>query len=130
MALSVLAFQGKVTSGEGNGRKYLKLPWVMSQMEEKLGYTPYLGTLNITLDTENTNRRRLLARAKPLQICPAEGYCVGLLLKAVVEGLECAVILPQVKGYPEDVLEVVTQVNLRDALGLKDGDCVVVSVQS
>jgi CTP-dependent riboflavin kinase len=128
--LNVTKLDGVLFTGEGNGRRYLSLPWVKQQLETALGYTPYLGTLNLKLTAESAKLKREIAQAKATVICPAEGYCVGLLFKAVVEGINCAVIVPQVKNYPEDVLEVVAQVSLRDALGLKDGDCVVVSVQS
>jgi CTP-dependent riboflavin kinase len=120
---------GILFTGEGNGKKYLALLWVKQQLEEKLGYTPYLGTLNLKLSKESTQRRKTLLKLKPTLICPPEGYCVGLLFKASIRGLECAVVVPQVKDYPEDVLEVIAPVNLRDTLKLMDGDVVNVSVQ-
>jgi riboflavin kinase len=43
--------------------------------------------------------------------------------------LDCAVIIPQIQDYPENVLEVIAQVNLREKLGLKDGDAIAVSGQ-
>ncbi len=126
--MSTLIFHGKVISGEGKGKKYLQLPWVRNQMQQKLGYTPYLGTLNISLDEESAQRRSLLMNADSAQICPAEGYCVGLIIKASIGTLECAVVLPQVEGYPKNILELVAPVYLRDALQVKDGDTVTVTV--
>ena len=126
--MNSITLEGTVITGEGNGKKYMGLPWVKQQVKEKLGYTPYLGTLNLKLTKENVAHRKLLFKAKSTIICPVEGYCVGLLFKAVISGLECAVVVPQVKGYPENVLEVIAPVNLRNALKLKDGDAVTVSV--
>jgi CTP-dependent riboflavin kinase len=63
-------------------------------------------------------------------ICPPEGYCVGFFFKASINGLDCAVVAPQVENYPEDVLEIIAQINLRDTLKLKDGDVVSVLVQT
>ncbi len=123
-----LTLDGKVVSGQGNGRKYIALPWVTQQIEEKLGFTPYIGTLNIQLSKKSKRQKKLLEKAKSVTICPAEGYCVGLLVKAHVNGLECAVVLPQVEGYPENLLEVIASVNLRETLKLKDGDSVTVTV--
>ena len=127
--MTELTFEGKVTTGEGNGKKYLQLPWVMSQMEEKLGYTPYLGTLNLTLTEKSVQRKKLLRATGALRICPTEGYCSGLIFKASMGGLDCAVVLPQVKGYAENLLELIAPVSLREALGLKDGDSATVTVK-
>ena len=121
--------EGTVFTGKGDGKKYLALPWVKQQLEEKLGYRPYLGTLNLKLTAESVKRRRTLLKSKSSVVFPAEGFCVGLLFKASIGCLDCAVIVPQVKGYPENVLEVIAQLNLRKTLNLKDGEKVAVSVQ-
>jgi riboflavin kinase, archaea type len=126
--LKKITLEGTVFTGEGNGKKYLALPWVKQQVEEKVGFTPFLGTLNLNLTRAETELRKLLQKQQSDAICPAEGYCVGLLFRAVISGVECAVIIPQVKGYPENVLEVVAPVNLRETLELKDGDAVTISV--
>ena len=54
---------------------------------------------------------------------------MGLLFKASIAGLNCAVILPQIKNYPENILEIIAPVNLRDKLKVNDGDALTVSVQ-
>jgi CTP-dependent riboflavin kinase len=43
------------------------------------------------------------------------------MFRAKLENLECAVIFPDVLDYPEDVVEIVAQENLRKRLGLIDG---------
>lgn len=123
-----IELSGKVASGRGEGRKYVELPWVQEQMSEKLGFNPYLGTLNLILDEENTESRKLLEKNAALKVCPAIGYCTGLLFKASVAGLECGVVVPQVDNYPENLLEVVASVNLRQKLGVTDGDEVKLTV--
>ena len=75
-------------------------------------------------------KKKLLRRQSQTIICPPEGYCVGLLFKALIKSLDCAVVVPQVENYPEDVLEIIAHFNLRDTLKLKDGDVVIVSVQT
>ncbi len=124
-----LELEGRVFSGEGNGKKYLSLTWVKQQMEQKLGYTPFLGTLNLRLDAKSVKNKKTLQKSSSEKICPPEGYCVGLLYKAKVNNIKCAIILPQVKGYELDVLELVSEVCLRDKLILRDGDAVCVLVQ-
>jgi riboflavin kinase len=97
-------------------------------MAEKLSFKPFLGTLNLRLDEESVAKKKFLTKEVALGVCTAEGYCVGLLFKADVGGVACGVVIPLVDGYPEDELEVVAHANLRQQLGLSDGDVVEVTV--
>ena len=123
-----IKFSGKVFSGKGGGKKFLDLPWVKRQINAILGFTPYAGTLNIRLSDESVERRKLLEKAASITIYPAEGYCSGKLFKASIGVLECAIVIPEVAGYPEDVLEIIAPVNLREKLQLEDGDEITVTV--
>jgi riboflavin kinase len=78
--LSQITFEGTVFSGKGEGKKFISLPWVKRQIEEKLGFTPYAGTLNIRLTAESANRKELLEKAKKFEILPEEGFCKGSLI--------------------------------------------------
>ena len=119
---------GRVFSGQGEGKKYVALSWVKQQIKEKLGFNPYPGTLNLRLDEENVKCRVLLERSAELRLCHSEGYCTGLLFKASLDGVACGLVIPQVESYPENVLEVVASVNLKQELQLRDGDLVTVAV--
>ncbi len=98
------------------------------QIKEKLGFDPYPGTLNLRLDAENMKRRVLLEKAATLRLCHSEGYCTGLLFKASVDELACGIVIPQVENYPDDSLEIVAELNLRQKLNLHDGHTVRVTV--
>jgi riboflavin kinase len=126
--LKKIKLSGKVFSGRGEGEKFLELPWVKRQVKEKLGFIPYHGTLNIMLSEESTKRRKLLEKATSMKVCPAEGYCSGKILKVFVGMLECAIVIPDVEGYPGNVLEIIAPVNLREKLQLADGDKITVTV--
>jgi riboflavin kinase len=121
-------FRGTVFSGKGEGRKFIELPWVKRQIEDRLGFTPYSGTLNIRLSKETTENKKLLKNTKHFDINPRKGYCTGILFKACIGNLDCAVIIPQVPDYPTDVLEVIASVCLRERLKIVDGDEVTVTV--
>ena len=116
-----IEFSGTVTSGDGDGKKFMELRWVKRQITEKLGFTPYAGTLNLKLAEENAKQRKLLEKTPSAKVLPAEGYCEGLLFKAFIGIVQCAIVVPQVAGYPNDLLEVIASVNLREALQLEDG---------
>jgi riboflavin kinase len=126
--LKNVKFTGIVFSGNGEGKKFLELPWVKQQIEQKLGFTPYPGTLNVTLSEESAKLKKLLEKAPSTKICPADGYCSGLLFKAFIGTMECTIVVPEVAGYPKELLELIAPVNLREALRLEDGDEVMVTV--
>jgi riboflavin kinase len=119
---------GNVFSGQGEGKNFLELPWVKQQIKEKLGFTPYPGTLNLLLSEKSAKRIKLLETAPSIKVCSAKGYCNGRLIKALTETLECAIVIPEVVGYPKNVLEIIAPVNLKEALKLEDGSQVTVVV--
>jgi len=126
--LKRMKLSGTVFSSRGDGKKFLELPWVKQQITENLGFAPYPGTLNVKLSEESAKRRKLLEKAHSTKIHPADGYCNGKLFKALIGALECAIVIPEVAGYPKDVLEVIAAVNLREQLQLEDGSEVTVTV--
>jgi len=126
--LAKINLNGRVFSGKGEGKKFVTLPWVDRQIREKLGFSPYPGTLNIRLSREGLTQKKLLAKAERLEIVPEKGYCRGSLIKAKITGLDCGIIVPQVPAYPADVVEVVAAVFLRQRLRLSDGSEAAVMV--
>jgi len=126
--LKTLLLEGEVFSGKGEGAEFTKLPWVRKQIKEKLGFTPYLGTLNIRLTERSVILKNLLKNAQGIEITPAEGFHRGVCFKAYLMGLECAVVIPEVQDYPENTLEVVAPTKLREHLKLKDGSIIEIKV--
>ena len=123
-----IVLKGKVVSGNQRGRLFVGLPWVKKQINEKLGFNPYIGTLNLRLP--NKTRLNSIHEADGIIIVPEEGYYDGKCFKALVNGkVEGAVVLPDVPGYPPDLLEILAPINLRETLGLKDGMEVEVTVR-
>jgi riboflavin kinase len=120
---------GTVFSGEGRGKKYVELPWFKVQVQEKLGFSPYLGTLNLRLFGEEVKKRRLIETTGSLTVEPQTGYYSGLLFEATINAVACAIVIPIMPNYPSDVLEVIAPVYLRGSLKLVDGSVVAVSVK-
>jgi len=127
--LKVVRLEGRVFSGTGEGSKYVGLAWVKKQVEEKLGFTPCVGTLNIRLNAESISQKRAFTKTPALEIVPAAGYCRGKLFSAILNDcVKTAVVVPDVPDYPEYVLEVISSENLRKKLRLSDGDKVEVRI--
>lgn len=124
-----LAIKGKVFSGSGEGTEFIRLPWVRKQIVEKLGFIPYTGTLNVKLTAESVAIKKSLKNAKAIEISPIKDFCRGRCFPAYfMQDLKCAIILPEIENYPEDVIEVIASVNLREKFRLKDGDMVEVRI--
>ena len=119
--MATLSFRGKVYTGKGEGKKFIELHWVETQIREKLGFTPYGGTLNIRLSRESLELKKKLDKVPCIDIVPEEGFCRATLIRAKIAGLDCAIVIPQVPAYPPDVLEVIAPVYLRSRLHLADG---------
>ena len=117
--------RGKVVSGRGEANAYVSIDWVRGQISEKLGFQPYPGTLNLELSSRHLALlRRALSRAQPIVIEPqvggfAEGLCYRVMIMHRLEG---AIVLPNVPGRREDVIEIIAPHRLREELRLRDGD--------
>lgn len=123
-----LVFEGTVYSGKGEGKKFVDLPWVKKQIVEKLGFSPYLGTLNLHLDNCSIEKKVLLENATGLEITPKPRFCPGVMFKAQIGDLDCAVVIPKVPNYPSEILEIIAPVCLRERLKLVDGSLVSVLI--
>ncbi|HEY3115172.1 MAG TPA: DUF120 domain-containing protein [Chloroflexota bacterium] len=124
-ATNEVTIHGAVTSGVGAAVGFTELPWARTQFETKLGLRPVPGTFNVRLqpgDEAIWNR----IRAKPgIEITPEPGACLSYCYPVRVNGsLPGAVIHPEVPGYPNDIVEVLSDIHLRSALEVGDGDTV------
>jgi CTP-dependent riboflavin kinase len=120
---------GVVTSGRGEAGAFTQLPWLRAQFRAKFSFDPHPGTLNIQLDKRLTPGD--LAALPWVAIDAQEpGYCVARASRVEINGRASAVwILPEVAGYPTDLVELMAGQSLRALLGLKDGDRVMIRVK-
>jgi riboflavin kinase len=144
-----VSLTGAVTDGMGEGRHYITLPGYAEQFREKLGYEPFPGTLNLTLDAPSVRRRSGLEALDPIPIDGWEGedrtYGPAACYPATVARCadapdaggartadayeEAHVIDPERTHHDADSLELIAPDRLRDVLGLNDGDRVEVHVR-
>ncbi len=119
--------QGIVQGGLGQGDSFTQLEWVRRQFRDKLGFDPYPGTLNLRV--QDRNGLVGLRAERGIRIEPgAPGFCVAKCFRVKISDRIAGVwIVPDVPGYPDDLVELMAPVCLRDTLGLKPGD--MVSVQ-
>ena len=126
-----LTVTGKIVSGEKKGAFFTQLDWVQEQCLEKLGFKPYPGTLNIQIHEEMVPVIETLPQEQIIELIPPDSnFCTGKVFPVVVEGLPAAVVLPQeeVRVHGKNIVEIISNVKLKDALDLKDGDTVIVTI--
>jgi len=124
--------EGRVFTGLGEGAYYVSQTGYRRQFIEKLGFDPYPGTLN--LKVEKSRREREILETYPA--ITLEGFMNGTrsfgqvkCYRARVNDRVDGIVVTALRShYREDVLEIVAPKNLREILGLKDGDSVKVRV--
>lgn len=117
---------GNLITGLGEGQYYIGLDGYKSQFEKILDFTPFPGTLNVKLtDLSNSLRNRI----DMIHAATISGFTDGertfgggKCYPVKIEEIDGAVIVPDRSHYPDDLLEIIAPVNLRDTLDLKDGD--------
>jgi riboflavin kinase, archaea type len=123
-----IILKGTVAPGVGGSKNYLESQWVRQQVEEKIGFKPYSGTLNIRLSEESAKKRLELHHDKEDMVRPQVGSFPGILIRAQIGSYECAIVHPEDHNYPRDIVEVIAPVNLRKELNLVDGSEVTIEV--
>lgn len=116
--------EGRVTAGAGAAARFTRLPWVREQLLAAAGIDPHPGTLNLRVEGDDAlcNWRRWRA-AMPIALAPPDAqWCTAHAVAVRVgERVPGAVLVPEVPGYPEDRVEVLAPVPLRETLALEDG---------
>ncbi|MBR1369646.1 riboflavin kinase [Methanocalculus chunghsingensis] len=124
--------QGTIISGLGEGRYYMSLPHYRDQFRMNCGFEPFPGTLNIRLNQQSIPIRKRLDSLEWITIPGfsdehrtfGEARC----LPCRIAGIPCALIVPGRTHYPEDIIELISGVPLRNEIGLDDNDTIDVEV--
>jgi len=129
---SKISLSGKVASGLGEGRYYLSQPGYVLQFTERLGYSPYPGTLNVRVGPDALRRASLVSEWTGVRIdgFHASGRTFGgaMCFAARMNGHPCHLIHPDRSHY-KDVIEFIAQDCLREALHVRDNDVVQVAIE-
>lgn len=125
---------GIVITGLGEGQYYTMLKGYRDQFITLLGIDPFPGTLNIRLEPESMSCRSLLNLKNDIEIKGfstrnrtfGAGRCYPV---KVANGIKGAIMVPERTHYPEDIIEIISPVNIRERLRLEDGSRIKVTVE-
>jgi CTP-dependent riboflavin kinase len=121
---------GIIFSDLGQASSFMALAWVQDLLKQCLGYHPYPATLNLrpkaARDTQTWLRAQSELAGVPLPPA-ANGFCSARIFRVAITGqdqgrVEGAILLPEVKDYPKDKIEIVAPMQLKNHFGVKDGD--------
>ena len=124
---------GVIFSDLGLASSFMSLDWVQLALKQNLGFAPFPATLNVrpkaATDAETWQRIRIEASGRRLtaadgDFCAARVYPVVVYREGDCAGAEIdgAILLPEVKDYPSDKIEIVAPVRLKDHFAVRDGD--------
>jgi riboflavin kinase len=131
---SAIELRGTLISGMGEGAYYMSLKGYTKQFKNKIGYVPFPGTLNVQLDKkEYIEAVRQLNNFEGAKI---DGFsdekrtygwvrCYGCVLDGKVDG---HLILLERTHHDYSVVEVISKIDIRKKLGLKNGDLVAIKI--
>ena len=115
--------QGRVASGSQTAARFTQLDWVQKQCREKLGFAPFPGTLNLSIERDYFSVITAIEAADAIELIPeGNNGCAGKVLPVSIEGIRGAIVIPdrKVNTHNKNVVEVMAPVELRESLGLVD----------
>ena len=129
----VLDFHGTLFTGLGEGGYYVSLAGYKRQFVKLLGFEPFPGTLNLTIGPGEIGLRKQLNFLDALELSGfsqgGRSYGPAKCFRAKVESkYDAGALIIERTHHGESVLEVISPLDLRKTLSLKDGDRVHVTV--
>lgn len=130
--LTSIKLRGVAFSGLGEGKYYISRAPYFKEITSKLGFKPFHGTLNLRINTNDIDRLDLIRGSWPIIIkgFEEEGrrfgdvLCYPLKIPKITANV--AGIIPRRSHYGSNILELISDVYLREVLDIADGDEVVV----
>jgi phosphoglycolate phosphatase len=113
--------EGHLVCGLGRSASFTQIDWVRRQLIDHAGIDPHPGTVNLELTDEENRRRWLSWRELPAQAIESTGVgsCRARCYPVRISGrIPAAVLVPDVEGYPENKVELVAALSVREHLSL------------
>ena len=125
IAHEAVELSGRVRSGAGQGAGFTQLNWVREQLVALCGIDPFPGTLNIRPDSsaDHAAWRAARLRSDVRLRSPDSEFCDADVLRVrIADRISAAIVLPDIAGYPDNQIEIVCAVGLREHIEVQDDD--------
>jgi len=127
-----IILHGNVKDGMGEGGYYINQDGYMKQFEEKLGYRPFFGTLNVAIDKDDIGKLDIVKNTAGILI---KGFTDDkrtfgdvIAYKAKIRNTDCAIVIPARSQYV-DVIEIICKYHLRRTFSINTDDRLDVHVE-
>lgn len=125
-----MEIKGIVISGQGKGAYFMSKSFYKTQFLEKLNFKPFPGTLNLKISNNEIDIIQDIKKDKLEKIKGEGNFGDVLLIKATLNNdVRGAVVFPKKTTHGENILEFITSINIKETLGIKDGDEVKISLE-
>ena len=123
------AINGIVQKGIGEGSYYVMQKQYQQEFKKKLGFAAFPGTLNLKINKEEL--APFSANKKQIQIngftTKTRSFGSIIAYKMKINNIEAAIVKPERARHPEDIIEIIAPVNLRNSLKLNENSKVKLS---
>jgi len=120
---------GTVEKGIGEGSYYVSQKQYQQQFKAKLNFNAFPGTLNLKINKEEL--AQFLANKEQIEIngftTKTRSFGSITAYKVKINNIESAIVKPERARHPEDIIEIIAPVNLREELKLNNKDKVKIS---
>jgi len=124
-----MKIQGTITSGYARGAYFLGQEFYKSKFNQRCGFTPFPGTLNILVPEEYLDDIKKLKASCTNIIKPKKEFGGVKYIKSTLNyDITGAIVFPDKTSHEENYLEFIAKDNLREKLNLNDGDAVVLKI--
>lgn len=126
-----LIITGKIIGGAGEGAYFTQIDWVIQQCDEKLGFKPYPGTLNLEILEDDFPVIESLDQETGIElVSPDPKFCNAKTFRVSMGKINGAIVMPEekVRVHPKNIIEIIAPLNLKAALNLNDGDFLKVKI--
>lgn len=122
--------EGTITTGLGKGSYFLSQDFYKRELEDRCGFIPYPGTLNIVIPQEHLEKINEIKTNSTDVIKPDEGFGAVSYISAILnDEIKGAIIFPAKTVHEENYLEFIAEENLRKTYGFEDDDVVKLEIE-
>jgi riboflavin kinase, archaea type len=119
---------GVLQSGLGEGRYYMAIEGYQKQFRDKLGFIPFLGTLNLAVNSHAVdmilqgNSKKIIDGFETSERTYGGIDCYRVSVEVKGKNVNAIVIVPHRTTHEKNVIELIAPFSFREKFGLEDGD--------